>query len=265
MNIQHYWNFFLTRTLRKKSVWIPIIAYLLLFLITFFSAKSADSFPIKDTNDFLKRSFLFQVTFFTKWFFLPSLMSWVLWWRFDDIGKETQTDGTDLFLLSTEIPTNRKKIFFGKVFFVTSFLISLHLIMNSLDVTLAWKQGVFDAYTGINIFLFIIGNFLIAPLFFFLPLFIFLFSLASLKSIWYNILKWLGVIIIVLTSISLTLLALILEKGKTEEWIEKIKDFSTKLNSNYLWIILAIMGVTISLSLITLRLAYKDYQEKDLS
>ncbi|WNE40260.1 MAG: hypothetical protein GBAus27B_000327 [Mycoplasmataceae bacterium] len=264
MNIQYYWSFFLKRTLRRKSVWIPLIAYLFLFLIQFFLAEPFQPWPVEKASDFLKYCFGLQIVFSLNWFFFPNLLSWVLWWRFDDIGQETQTDGTDLFLLSTETPTNRKKIFLGKAFFLTSFLIGLHLIYALLEMTLSWKLGVFDAYSGINAFLFMIGNFLVAPLFFFLPSFIFLFSLASLKSIWYTILRWLGTAYIISSVIINLLLLAIWGKEAVGEWGEKVSKFWNNLGSNYLYI-LAIIGLVFFLSLITFRLAYKDYQEKDLS
>lgn len=264
MNIQHYWNFFLKRTLRRKSVWIPLIAYLFFFLIRFLVVEPLQPWPVEKASDFLEFFFGFQTIFFLNWFVFPNLLSWVLWWRFDDIGQETQKDSTDLFLLSTEIPTNRKKIFLGKAFFLTSFLIGLHLIYVFLETTLFWKLGVFDAYNGINAFLFMIGNFFVAPLFFFLPSFIFLFSLASLKSIWHTILKWSGVAVII--SQAIVKLAFIAISGKeaSEQWSEKVSKFWNNLSSNYLYI-LAIISLVVFLSLITFRLAYKDYQEKDLS
>jgi hypothetical protein len=109
------------------------------------------------------------------------------------VGQKTQEDGTDLFFLSTEIPTSRKQIFWGKVAFLTSFFSVLHLVLFALPLSLLlWKSSYFSNFTGLQAFLFLAWNFLITPLLFLVPLVVLLFSLASLKSVWYTILKWFG-------------------------------------------------------------------------
>jgi len=52
------------------------------------------------------------------------------------MGQKTQTDGTDLFFLSTEIPTSRRQIFWRKVFFTTSLLVGLYLFLLALPLAL---------------------------------------------------------------------------------------------------------------------------------
>jgi hypothetical protein len=67
----------------------------------------------------------------------------------------------------------------------------------------------------------LIGNLLVIPLLFFLPLTILLFSLASLKSKWYEILKWFGRLSLILIPLLYMTLLGVSERGigkKLAEW-----------------------------------------------
>jgi hypothetical protein len=93
-----------------------------------------------------------------------------------------------------------------------------------------------------------------------------LFSLASLGSVWYTILKWFGrlsVILIMLLGI-LVFQALYQGGGVGKKILEWGENFFKWLSQNYLLTTLTIMGVVIFLALFTLSLAYKDFQKKDL-
>ena len=201
------------------------------------------------------------------WTYVFSPLSWLFWGQFDEVGQKTQTDGTDLFFLSTEIPTSRKQIFWRKVSFLVSFFSVLHLLLFALPLSLLlWKVNYFSNFTGLQTFLFLSFSFLIIPLLLFIPLVILLFSLASLNSFWYTLLKWFGrlsVIFIMLLGL-LVLQTLRHGGGLGEKILQWSGDFSNWLSQNYLLTTLVIIGTVIFLTLLTLPLAYRDYQKKDL-
>jgi hypothetical protein len=223
---------------------------------------------ISNVNDFFACVFpnlIFLPTLI--WTFTFSPISWIFWGQFDEVGQKTQTDGTDVFFLSTEVPTSRKRIFWRKVAFLTSFFSVLHLLLFALPLSLLlWKANYFSNFTGLQTFLFLTWNFLITPLLFIVPLVAFLLSLASLNSVWYTFLKWFGR----LSAIFIALLGLTVYQalshggGIGEKILQWSKDFFQWLSQNYLLTTLTIMGAVILLALFTLSLAYRDYQKKDL-
>ena len=183
------------------------------------------------------------------------------------MGQKTQTDGTDLFFISTEIPTSRKRIFWRKVVFLTSFFLALHLILFALPLSLLlWKTDYFSNFTGLQTFLFLVCNFLTLPLLLFVPLVVFLFSLASLNSVWYTILKWFGRLSVIFIGLLWILVYQALQHGGGigEKILQWSKDFSNWLSQNYLLTTLTIMGIVVFLALFTLPWAYRDYKNKDL-
>jgi len=297
MNIRHSWNYFWKKVSKKWTTWIVLFLHLAIivsfFTIIILSTGESKWFlgtqrveinetvggrvegcvkwinpKIGSTNDFF--SVVFPNLIFLPillWTYVFSPISWIFWEQFDDIGKKTQTDGTDLFFLSIEIPTSRKQIFWRKVAFLTSFFLVLHLIFFALPLSfLLWKANYFSNFTGLQTFLFLAWNFLITPLFLLTPLVVFLFSLASLNSVWYTILKWFGrlsVIFIMLVGFAV-LQTLQYGGGMGEKILQWGRDFSNWLSQNYLLTTLTIMGVVICLAAFTLSLAYKDFQKKDL-
>lgn len=230
--------------------------------------KSIDP-KINNTNDFFACVFPNLIVFsFIFWTWVFSPISFLFYWQIDDFGQEMQSDGTDLFFLSTEIPTNRKLIFKRKVIFLTKFFLFLHLILFALPISLLqWKAGYFSNFTGLQTFLFLACSLIIIPLLFFVPLVILLFSLASLKSVWYDILKWFGRLSLILFVLLGSLIYYgFYHGGKVgKKILEWGKSFSNWLGQHYLLTTLTILGVIIFLALFTLSLAYRDFQKKDLN
>jgi len=131
---------------------------------------------------------------------------------------------------------------------------------------LLWKANYFSNFTGLQTLLFLGWNFLITPLFLLVPLIVFLFALASLKSVWFAFLKWFGrlsVIFIMLLAFAVYQ-ALHHGGGIGQKILQGGKDFSNWLSQNYLLTTLTIIGVVICLAVFTFTLAYRDYQKKDL-
>ena len=184
MNIRHSWNYFWKKASKKWTTWIVLFLHLAIiisiFTIIILSTGESKWFlgtqkvemnetvggriegcvkwinpKIGSANDFF--SVVFPNLIFLPillWTYVFSPISWIFWGQFDDIGKKTQTDGTDLFFLSTEIPTSRKQIFWRKVAFLTSFFLVLHLIFFALPLSfLLWKANYFSNFTGLQTFL----------------------------------------------------------------------------------------------------------------
>lgn len=292
MNTRHSWNYFLKRTFSKKSTWIILILHI--FVLSFFFLtfdKKNEWFlgrqwvevgkrgtlefyagytnpTIKNVNDFFACVFPNLIVLpLVVWTFFISPISWIFWGQFDEVGQKIQTDGTDLFFLSTEIPTSRKQIFWGKVTFLTSLLIGLYLILFALPLSLLlWRTNYFNNFTGLHTFLFLAWNFLVTPLLLFAPLVVLLFSLASLNSVWYTFLKWFGRLSIIFISLLgiLVFQALYQGGGAGKKILEWGKEFFKWLSKNHLLTTLTIMGIVIFLTVLTLSLAYKKFQKKDL-
>lgn len=276
-------GYFFKKIFRKPKTWIIIMLWLVVLFFLFLVLKKEGGWffnmekefveqtsglppsfrtvfkTIKNINDFFACVFpnlIFLPILLWSFFFAP--LSWIFWGEIEETGQKTQEDGTDLFFLSTEIPTSRSQIFWSKVVFLTSFFLSLHLILFALPLSLLlWKVGYFSNFTGLQTFLFLGWNFLATPLLLFAPLVIFLLSLASLKSVWYTILKWFG---------RLSVIFLIFQtfcfRGEAgKKWGE---DFFKWISQNYLLTTLTIMGLVIGLSAFTLLLAYKKYLKRDL-
>jgi len=273
-------SYFWKRCFYKWGTWILLIIYLLFFVLIFKAMKNwafgmqtvespmTESQPdfkerinpiIKNTNDFF-------TCVLPNLIYLPLIictsiinpLSWLFWKSIGEISQKTQKDGTDSFFLATEIPTSRRQIFWRKLTFLVISLTLLHLVFFSLPLTLLLlKTNYFANFTPAQTLLFLGWNFLITPLFLFLPLTIFLSSLASLNSIWYPILKSIG-------NFFIFFLYLIQMVGLGGKFSKLVNNFLNWQKNHYLLTILVIMGITIILSLFVVRLAYKDFQKKDL-
>ena len=269
------WNYFLKKFFCKSKTWLIILFHLVFVGLFFLSTKvwflgmqreTISSLKVNPTiqnaNDFfgcvLPNLIIFPLLTLT---FIISPLSWLLWELIEGIMKKTQKDGTDLFFLSTEIPTSRQQIFWRKIFSLVALLFPLHLLFFSLPLyLLLLKTSYFANFTSVQIILFLGWNFLITTLFFLAPLIIFLAFLASLNSVWYIILK-------ILMQFSLLFYYLLYFLGGLGEKILKL------INSFLIWqedqdhyflTTLTIIGIVIALALITARLARKNFQNKDL-
>jgi hypothetical protein len=92
-----------------------------------------------------------------------------------------------------------------------------------------------------------------------------LFALASLKSVWFIILKWFGRLSILLFFLLSNTIWKALSRGggiarKIVEWGNNLL---TWLRQNYFLVTLTIIGLVIVLAAFTLLFAYKKYLKKD--
>jgi len=276
MNILHSWNYFLKRVFAKWGTWLILFLHLLaagLFIVAF---KKESSPTITTANDFFGAVFWILIVLplvFLVYTFSP--LSWLPWLWIDDLAQKTQKDGTDLFFLTTEVPTNRKQIFWRKVVFTISALFVVYFIAIALPlVVLLWKINYFSNFTGLQTFLFLTCNFLVIPLLFFVPLFVFLFALASLKSVWYTIFKWISRLSFLLIILLVLIVGQVfwdikggrkVEEGIGTKIIKLALDLWGWLKQNYLFLVTTIIGIIIALAALTLFLAYKKFQEEDLN
>lgn len=280
------WSHFFKRFFCRKKTWIFLVLWLIIVFFLFFNTKrwffNTRIYFIRDSaglghdvvvfgptitsvNDFfacILPNLIWLPLLVWTFVFLP--LSWLFWGLIDELAQKTEKDGTDLFFLSTEIPTSRKQIFYGKVSFLTSSLIGLHLILFALPLSLLlWKLNWFSNFTGMQTLLFLGWSFLITPLFLLFPLIVLLFSLDSLRSAWYTTLKLFGRFSIIIYYFFILLTD---QKGElSKKVLEQFKKLKEWQENHYLLTSLTIIGIIIALSSLTLNLAYKKYQKKDLS
>jgi hypothetical protein len=277
LNLKRSWKYYLKRLFfREKIAWVILIFHISVFVCLFLKVKEEWFFgmqreiirgpngghdipvnpTIKSINDFFAcvlPNLVFFPIFF--WNFAISPISWLFWWSTEEVTQKSQKDGTDAFFIVLELSTSRRQIFWGKMFFLVSSLVSLYLIAFALPFSLLlWKLSYFSNFTWIQLFLFQFWNFLITPLFFFLPLVVLLFSLASLNSIWYFFAKWF---------IRLSLLTVaFFTTFDFQLWNPKV--FNYFLNHPSLTVLI-ILGVINLLALLATQLAYKNFQKRDLN
>ena len=261
-------NYYLKRRFNKISTWIVLLLHLLFVGWFFFILGKFSLETPNETNDLMRLIFWALMIFPTlalTIFFSP--LSYLFWGWIDDIASETEKDGTDLFFLSTAVPTSRKKIFWNKVSFLTSSLTIIYSLLFALPYSLLlWKSEYFSSFTSsLQIGLFLGWNFLITPLLFIAPLVIFLLALASQESIWYPILKWFCRLLPIITGLILVPIARFLFKGEDSKIAQVAKDVWLWLDDHYTLVISVIIGGLILLAFLTVQLAYKKFQEKDLN
>jgi len=270
MTIGHSWSYYLKRIFSKVSTWIILFLHLGIIGFFFWTTKEAggNAVIINTNNDLFREIFWGHLLIpFLAWTTIVMPISWLFWWTIDDIGQETQTDGTDLFFLSTQASTSREQVFWGKVISLVSLSTILYLLLYALPFTIfLWKIDSFALFTNLQIFSYLTISFLAIPFLFFLPLVIFFFSLCSLKSVWYFILKWLLRILIIINILVGYLIARAFLQGREQGWriINWFVDLLLWLDQNYLLVISVIVGVIFLLACLTLPLAYKKFQEEDL-
>ena len=270
MKIGHSWSYFLKRIFSKVSTWIILFLHLGIIGFFFWTTKEGRGIRtiINTSNDLFREVFWWQLFIpFLAWTSIVMPISWLFWWTIDDIGQEAQVDGTDLFFLSTQVPTSREQVFWGKVISLSCLSTILYLLLYTLPCTIfLWKNDFFALLSDSQTFSYLTISFLAIPFLFFLTLVIFLFSLCSLKSVWYAVLKWLIRLFIIIGFLVGYLVYQAIWRGG--EWglriIDWLKDLLLWLDQNYLLVISVIIGVIFLLACLTLPLAYKKFREEDL-
>lgn len=235
----------------KRYKWIIIIS---LPLFIFFSLQ----FGIQKSEDDSKKIFL-DCFFYPliAWFFLPSPLSLLLWGAIEEMGHKMKKDNTDLFFLSTEIPINRKVIFYKKlIFLVISFLL-LNFFLFSFPIFVGWSRK--EQWCFFSFF-----NFIVIPFLIFLPLTILLFSLSSYWFSFYNLLKTISKFMF------LFLIVLALAIFQSSEILKKLEqawesfEFFLKDKVNFLFFFILIAIIISFFALISFKKALLKYKKVDL-